>query len=201
MFDAALRADAEGWLRIPRTEVEEGGYELLAGPGGNPIGLRVHLSVRFGAAGAYTVRPHVFPLYANTDWRGVATMKVLDGEVTPAPENTAADSLADVIRYGGAAQYQAGVLYRFHFDMVPAYVIRNKAGTRYCLYMEPFRASGRLPVWNAMAATSAPVRYRVDLSGLGFNGDTEPIVPQRTFYESFLSEGAPDCGPAPNMNF
>ena len=101
MFDAALRADAEGWLRIPRTEVAEAGYELLTGPSGHPIGLRLHLGVRFGADGSYTVRPHVFPLYANTDWRGAVTMKVLDGEVTPAPKNTAADSLADVIRYGG----------------------------------------------------------------------------------------------------
>ena len=201
MFDASLQADAEGWVRIPRTEVAEAGYELLAGSSGRPIGLRVHLGVRFGADGPYTVRPHVFPLYANTDWRGAVSMKVLDGEVAPTPLNTAADSLADVIRFGGAAQYQAGVLYRFQFDLVPGYVIRNKAGTRSCLYMDEFRVSGRLPLWNAIAASSAPVRYRVDLSSLGFNADTEPIVPQRTFYESFLSEGAPDCGPQPNNNF
>jgi hypothetical protein len=201
MFDAALRTDAEGWLRIPRTEVVDAGYELLAGSGGHAIGLRVHLGVRFGAAGPYTVRPHVFPLYANADWRGSVTMKVLDGEVTPTPQNTAADSLADVIRFGGAAQYQADVLYRFQFDLVPGYVIRNKAGTRYCLYMDEFRVSGRLPLWNTIAAGTAPVRYRVDLSGLGFNADTEPMAPQRTFYEGFLSEGAPDCGPAPNNNF
>ena len=100
-----------------------------------------------------------------------------------------------------AAQYEAGVLYRFQFDLVPGYVIRNKAGTRYCLYMEEFRVSGRLPLWNAIAASSAPVRYRVDLSGLGFNADTEADGSAAHFYESFLSEGAPDCGPAPNMNF
>jgi hypothetical protein len=201
MFDAALRDDAEGWLRIPRTQVEEAGYELLAAPGGHPIGLRLHLSVRFGAAGNYAVRPHVFPLYANTDWRGAVAMKVLDGEVAPAPRNTAADSLADVIRYGAGAHYDTGVLYRFQFDLTPGYVIRNKAGTRYCLYLDQFRVSGRLPMWNAITASNAPVRYRVDLSGLGFYADTEPIVPQRTFYESFLSEGAADCGPTPNINF
>jgi hypothetical protein len=93
------------------------------------------------------------------------------------------------------------VTYRYQFDLVPSYVIRNKTGTRYCLYMEELRVSGRLPLWNSIAASSAPVRYRVDLSSLGFNGDTEVVVPQRTFYESFLSEGAPDCGPAPNVNF
>jgi hypothetical protein len=163
--------------------------------------MRLHLAVRFGAEWHYSVRPHVFPLYANANWRGAVTMKVLDGEVTPAPKNTAADSLADVIRYGGAAQYEAGVTYRFQFDLVPGYVIRNKAGTRYCLYMEEFRVSGRLPLWNAIAASNAPVRYRVDLSSLGFISETEAIAPQRTFYESFLSEGAPDCGPAPNVNF
>jgi hypothetical protein len=143
----------------------------------------------------------VFPLYANTDWRGAAAMKVLDGEVAPAPRNAAADSLADVIRYGGGAHYEAGVLYRFQFDLTPGYVVRNKAGTRYCLYLEQFRVPGRLPMWNAIMASNAPVRYRVDLSGLGFHADTEPIVPERTFYESFLSEGAADCGPTPNINF
>jgi hypothetical protein len=201
MFEAALRADAEGWLQIPRTEVVDAGYELLGTPGGRPIGLRLHLGVRFAAAGMYSVRPHVFPLYANTDWRGAVTLKVLDGEVSPQPKNVAADSLADVIRYSGGAQYEAGTVYRFQYDLVPGYVIRNRAGTRYCLYLEEFRVSGRLPLWNAITASSAPVRYRVDLSSLGFNADTEPIVPQRTFYESFLSEGAADCGPSPNINF
>jgi hypothetical protein len=200
-FDAVLRGDPEGWLRMPHTEVAEAGYEMLTATGGHPIGLRLHLNVRFGAGGAYAVRPHVFPLYANTNWRGAVTMKVLDGEVSPQPKNTAADSLADVILYGGAAQYEAGVLYRFQFDIVPGYVIRNKAGTRYCLYLEEVRVSNRLPVWNAIAASSAPVRYRVDLSDLGFTADTELFAPQRAFYEGFLSEGAPDCGPSPSINF
>jgi hypothetical protein len=201
MFDAALRADPDGWVRIPRTEVAQAVYEPLLAPGGHPIGIRLQFSVRFSAAGSYAVRPHVFPLYANTDWRGAVSMKVLDGQVAPAPKNTAADSLADVIRYGGAAQYQGDVEYRFLFEVVPRYVIRNKAGTRLCLFMEEFRAANRLPLWNEIAADSTTVRYRVDLSSLGFNADTEPLMPQRTFYESLLSEGAPDCGPTPNENF
>jgi hypothetical protein len=195
-FDAG-----EGWIRIPRTEVVEAGYEPFAGASGHVIGMRLHLSVRFGAAGSYTVRPHVFPLYANTAWRGTVEMKAQDGQVDPAPENRAADALADVIRYGGAAQYEGGVVYRFSFDLVPQYVIRNRAGTRYCLYLEQFRAGNRLGLWNAIAGSAAPVRYRVDLSGLGFHADTEPMTPQRVFYESFLSEGAADCGPEPNVNF
>src|SRR5207302_261046 len=44
MFQAALRQDAEGWLRIPRTEVAEAGYELLTAPSGHPIGLRLHFA-------------------------------------------------------------------------------------------------------------------------------------------------------------
>ena len=69
------------------------------------------------------------------------------------------------------------------------------------LYLEEVRVSNRLPVWNAIAASSAPVRYRVDLSDLGFTADTELFAPQRAFYEGFLSEGAPDCGPSPSINF
>ena len=193
--------NSDGWVRIPRTQVMEASYELLVGAGGHAIGMRLHLAVQFGAAAMYTVRPHVFPVYANFDWRGAVTMKVLDGEVSPAPENRAADGLADVIRYGGAAQYEAGVVYRFTFDLVPQYVIRNRAGTKYCLYLEEFRYGNRLAVWNAIAADTAPVRYRIDLSGLGFNAETEPMTSQRAFYEGFLSEGAVDCGPQPNVNF
>jgi hypothetical protein len=195
-FDAS-----DGWIRVPRTEVVEAGYEPLGAAGGHVIGMRLHLAVRFGAAGLYAVRPHVFPMYANPAWRGAVTMKVQDGQVEPAPQNRAADSLADVIRYGGAAQYDAGVLYRFSFDLVPHYVIRNRAGTRYCVYLEEFRAGNHTATWNAIAGSATPVRYRVDLSSLGFHADTEPMTPQRVFYESFLSEGAADCGPMPNVNF
>ena len=168
LFDAAARDDADGWVRIPRTEVAEAGYELISGQSGRVIGLRLHLGVRFGADGNYSVRPHVFPLYPNTMWRGAVEMKVLDGRVTPSPRNTAADSLADVIRYGGGAQYQAGVLYSFQFDLVPNYVIRNKDGNRYCLYMEQFRVSSRLPVWNAIAASNCARALSRGSFGPGF---------------------------------
>jgi hypothetical protein len=200
MFEAALRASADGWVRIPRTQVVEAGYEPLRA-GADAIGLRVHAAVRFSAPGMYSVRPHVFPAYARYDWRGAVTMNVVDARVDPAPQNTAADSLHDVIRYGGAAQYEGGVLYRFTFDMIPSYVIRNAAGTRYCLYLEQFRAAGNLPRWSAIVGDGAPVRYSIDFSNLGFTSLTEPAFPQRTFYESFRTGGAPDCGPNPNVNF
>jgi hypothetical protein len=201
VFRRQLEGGFQPETRIPRSEVAGAGYEALRSSEGKPLGLRLLASVRFSVGGNYAVSPHVFPLYANSDWRSAITMKVLDAQVDPAPEVPAGIPLADVIRYGGEARYQGEVEYRFVFDLVPSYVIRNAGGTRYCLFLEPFRSFGRLPVWNAILADSAPVKYSVNFTSLGFAAETGPLAPQRVWYESFLREGAADCGPAPNANF
>jgi hypothetical protein len=124
------KAYPDGTIRIARWSISAATYEPLVSPLGNVLGVRVRFRVRFESPGDYALSPHVFPLYANFRWRGTVGMKVLDAAVDPA---LAADGAADALRYAAAAHYEADMAYRFTFDFVPDYVIRNEAGTRYCL--------------------------------------------------------------------
>jgi hypothetical protein len=190
-------------IRIARSGVSDAAYQPLTSASGNPIGLRVAFTARFGAAGFYTVTPHAFPVYENNQWRGQIDMKVLDAGVTPAPPtvpNSPVDGLAATLQYGGATHYEANTDYRFTFDLVPNYVISSADRVRHCVYLETFRAGNRLAVWEAIMASTLPVKYRIDISNLDFNSETVPLPPQRTWYEGFRREGAADCGPNPRIN-
>jgi hypothetical protein len=197
-FASARKAYPDGTVRIGGWNLSAATYEPLVSPSGNPLGVRVRFQVRFESAGYFALSPYVFPLYANSRWRGNVAMKVLDAAVDPA---VAGGGAQDALRYGGAAHYETDTVYRFTFDLVPDYVIRNEAGTRYCLNLQGFRNRARQPVWEEIRASEAPVKYRVDISSLNFFSETAPMSPQRAYYEGFLREGAKDCGPTPTTHF
>ncbi|MGO9258328.1 MAG: hypothetical protein ACLQU1_18725 [Bryobacteraceae bacterium] len=197
-FASARKAYPDGTIRIGRWSISAATYEPLVSPLGNVLGVRVRFRVRFESPGYYALSPYVFPLYANFRWRGTVGMKVLDAAVDPA---LAADGAADALRYGAAAHYEADMAYRFTFDFVPDYVIRNEAGTRYCLNTQGLRNTARLPVWEEILASEEPVKYRVDISSLNFVSEASAMSPQKAYYEGFLREGALDCGPTPTTHF
>ncbi len=109
--------------------------------------------------------------------------------------------LDDFLRYGGAAHYLEGQVYRFQFDLVPSYVIRNVARTRYCINSDHYRAMGRPAIWDAVQDSDVPVKYRVSISSLDFLAETRELPPQRAYLESFRHEGSSDCGPMPTNRF
>jgi hypothetical protein len=200
-FDAARQAHPDGIIVLARAEVLEAEYEPLFSSPSHEIGLRLHLAVRFGAEGDYAVTPAFFSQYENPDWREI-TLIVLDGSASPRPTNDiAADMLDDVLRYGGAAHYLEGQVYRFQFDLAPNYVIRNVARTRYCINSEYYRAIGRPGIWDAVQDSAVPVKYRVRISSLDFEAETRDLPPQRAYLASFRGEGGSDCGPTPTNRF
>ena len=192
-FDAD---EAQRAIRIPRSTVTGATYEPLVSPGGRPIGARVRFVVRFDQGGVYTLTPLVFPLYHDFRWRGVIEMKVLDAEAAPM-----SPQVATALLLGGRARYEANVDYHLAFDLTPGYIIRNADRTRYCMYLEPLRTTGRMALWQSIQASAEPVKYRVVITDVEFAAETEPWTAQRTFYESFVREGAMDCGPTPNVHF
>jgi hypothetical protein len=198
-FDAARQAHPDGIIVLARAEVLEAEYEPLFSSASLEIGLRLHLAVRFGAEGDYAVTPTFFSQYENPDWRQI-TLTVLDGSASPRPTTTATDT-DDVLRYGGAAHYLEGQIYRFQFDLAPNYVIRNVARTRYCIYSEYYRTIGRPGIWDAVQDSGVPVKYRVSISSLDFEAETGDLPPQRTYLDSFRREGSSDCGPMPTNRF
>jgi hypothetical protein len=199
-FEAARQAHPDGIIILARAEVLEAEYEPLFSSASHEIGLRLHLAVRFGAEGDYTVTPTFYSQYENSDWRQI-TLNVLDGSASPPPANIDADMLDNVLRYGGAAHYLEGQVYRFQFDLAPNYVIRNVARTRYCINSEYYRTLGRLGIWDAVQESAAPVKYRVSISSLDFEAETRDLPPQRAYLESFRREGSSDCGPTPTNRF
>jgi len=198
-FEAARQAHPDGIIVLARAEVLEAEYEPLFSSARNEIGLRLHLAVRFRAEGDYAVTPTFFSQYENSDLRQF-TLTVLDGSASPGPANVAADT-DDVLRYGGAAHYLEGQVYRFQFDLAPNYVIRNVERTRYCINSEYYRTIGRPGTWDAVQDSAAPVKYRVLISSLGFEAETRDLPPQRAYLESFRREGSSDCGPTPTNHF
>jgi hypothetical protein len=198
-FEAARQAHPDGIIVLARAEVFEAEYEPLLSSAGHEIGLRLHLAVRFEAEGDYAVTPTFFSQYENSDWRQV-TLKVLDGFANPRPANIA-EMLDDVLRYGGAAHYLEGQVYRFQFDLAPNYVIRNLARTRYCIYSEYYRVIARPGIWDAVQDSAVPTKYRVSISSLDFEAETGDLPPQRDYLESFRREGSSDCGPTPTNRF
>jgi hypothetical protein len=199
-FEAARQAHPDGTIVLARAEVLEAEYEPLFSSASLEIGLRLHLAVRFGAEGDYAVTPTFFSQYENPDWRQI-TLQVLDGSASPPPANIAADMLDDLLRYGGAAHYLEGQVYRFQFDLTPNYVIRNLARNRYCINSETYPAIGRPGVWDAVQDSAAPAKYRVLISSLDFQAETRDLPPQRAYLESFRREGSSDCGPTPTNRF
>ena len=199
-FDAARQAHPDGIIVLARAEVLEAEYEPLLSPASHEIGLRLHMAIRFGAEGDYAVTPVFFSQYENPDWRQI-TLQVLDGSASPRPANIAADLLDDVLRYGGAAHYLPGQVYRFQFDLAPNYVIRNVKRARYCINSDYYRAIGRPGIWDFVQDSAAPVKYRVLISSLGFEAETGALPPQRAYLENFGREGSPDCGPTPTNRF
>jgi hypothetical protein len=200
-FEQEMEAHPDAMLTMPRIEVAEATYEPYLSASGNPLGIRLRYRMRFSQAGAYVATPHVAPQYGPYEWRGAVTMQVLGGTVEPAPLVSGAGSAEEALRYGAAAEYRAGVDYRFTVDLIPGYLLRNRTGTRYCLNLAELGQGPRREAWNAIQRSAERVKYRVDWSEAGFFAETSPEWPQRIFYESFLKEGAADCGGTPNVNF
>ena len=157
-----------GEIRMPRAGISGATFQPLTSANGNPIGLRVSFTARFDTAGYFDLTPHVFPVYQEYRWRGEIGMTVL-GAV------------------GGPARYEANTDYHLTYDFVPAYVVRRPSG--YCMQMP-----ARLDIFEAIMASTQPVKYRVDVSSLDFFSETTPLAPQRAWFEGFRKEGAADCG-------
>jgi hypothetical protein len=187
-----------GVITLARASVSRITYEPFSSASGSPIGLRLHYSIRFPSRQTIVATPHVFPAYPQTAWRGVVAMKASGGTITPAPQMVGAQSLQDVIVYGGAATYQAGSTYNFTIDMVPDYVIQGTQTGRFCIYQQKF--SNRA-LWDALIASTVDVPYSVFISDTKTAATIPTFFSQRTLYNGFTAAGAFDCGPAPNVRF
>jgi hypothetical protein len=187
-----------GVIVFTRTQVSAIAYEPLLSTAGTSIGIRLRYSIRFPQRQTITAVPHVFPVYSETAWRGMVTMKPLTGTITPAPQMVGVQSLQDVIVYQAEATYQAGTSYSFTIDMIPDFVFQGSLSGRFCIHEQKFTNRA---VWNALVTSSAAMPYSLTINDTGTVAYIPAFLPQRTFLESFAAAGAMDCGPVPNIRF
>jgi hypothetical protein len=187
-----------GVITLGRAMVSRISYEPFSSASGAPLGLRLRYSIQFPSRQTLVAMPHVFPQYPSPAWRGVVTMKVLGGSINPPPQMQGAQSLQDVLVYGGGATYEGGRTYTFTVDMVPDYVFQGTQSGRFCIHEQRFRDR---TVWDALKASQAAIPYAVSISDTETAATIPAFFPQRDFYQSFVAAGATDCGPVPNVRF
>jgi hypothetical protein len=188
----------DGVITLVRAVVSPIAYEPLNSAFGLPIGIRLHYSIQFPARQTIVAVPLVFPVYQPWAWRGAVEMKPLGGTISPAPQMAGVQSLQEVILYRAAATYAAGTTYTFTVDLVPDYIIQGVQTSRFCIYEQ--KVTNR-DVWSALIASEASVPYSLSISDTETAATIPTFFPQRTFYETFKSSGAADCGPVPNNRF
>jgi hypothetical protein len=195
------RAAAEhpgGVIGLAHAAVSPIAYEPLDSASGRPIGLRLRYSIRFSARQTIDAMPEVKPDYEISEWRGRVAMKRSGGTIDPMPQLLGHRSLQDTILYGSHATYEAGKTYDFTVDMIPDYVLRGTKTGRYCIHEEKFSDRS---AWTALKASEADVPYSVSISDTEVSATIPAFHPQRTFHQSFMADGAFDCGPDPNIHF
>jgi hypothetical protein len=188
----------DGVIALARAVVSPIAYEPLNSAAGAPTGLRLRYSIQFPVRQTIVAVPLVFPAYQASQWRGVVEMKGLGGTISPAPQMVGVQSLQDVIIYRARATYEAGTTYTFTIDMVPDYVFQGTQSGHFCLFEQKFT---NRDVWNALIASEAAVPYSLSISDAETSATIPTFFPQRTFYQSFKSAGAVDCGPVASIRF
>ena len=187
-----------GVIALAAAVVSRIAYEPLASASGAPIGMRLRYSIRFPSRQTITAVPDVFPVYPTAAWRGAVTMKPLAGTITPTPQMLGAQTLQDVVVYRADATYEAGVTYSFTVDLVPDFIFQGTQTGRFCIHEQKFTNRA---LWDAIIASPTPVPYSISITDTETVATIAAFFPQRTFYESFSSGGATDCGPIPNIRF
>ena len=192
----------QGVIVIPRIQVLSVNYSSFLSANGNPLGIRIRYEARFSQNGAYSPSPFIFPVYEDYDLRGSVEMRVIHETIEPAPEVQYSFQMPDLLKFDTAASYTAGVTYHFTVDLVPDYIIQNATKDKFCIYVKKFGGSQKMQaIWDNLRSNGAPIKYRVEIRNSDFKGETDPFHSQKSFLASFVTEGAQDCGPNPNVNF
>ena len=205
-----LAPTQDGVIVIPRMQVSNVTYAPLLSAHGRPIGLRIAYDALFSEWGQYNPDVQVEAEYKPRSWQRLTRMEVLDSRITPMPRE--AFQPYDAIRFGelrmsplesGAHYtYEAGTIYHFTADLVPNYAVHNLDKSKKCIYYQQFPYSAESKAAFAqILATVAATPYAVAIGRGAFKGRIQNFYGEGIFHQSFVEEGAPDCGPQPTRRF
>ena len=207
---ALLAARPAGPIVMPRMRVSDVTYAPLFSAQGRPIGIRIAYNVTFSESGAYDAGLRVLQRY-GPDRQG-EKMNVLESTITPMPREAHAphdpivlnEYRTSPLEWGGEYLYEANTVYHFTADLVPDFVIHSVDKNRSCVHYQKFVYSptSRKEFAEALASEK-PSTYAVhsNVFSNAFKGEIPQFYGAGTFHQSFVAEGARDCGPQPTRRF
>jgi hypothetical protein len=205
-----VAANGGGAIVMPRMQVSNVTYAPLLSAAGHPIGLRIGYDVTFSERGQYNPEVRVEAEYKQPGWRGLTRMNVLDSRIMPMPreafppydEIVLNEIRSSPLEAGAHYTYEGGTVYHFTADLVPNYAIHNFDKTRSCLYYQQFRHSpDSQKRFAQILAAERPTPYTVSIGRTAFKGSIQNFSGDGTFHQSFVAEGAQDCGEQPTRRF
>lgn len=192
----------DGTIVMPRTRVFNVNYTPIFSQSGQPLGFRITYELEFSQDGWYNPELKVVPAFEIREWFGKMNMAVHDGNIEPKPIEESPQVRSHPLEHGAGYVYRANTTYHFTADLFPDYVIRNEQKTKFCLYNRMFNYDPSLvEARKAILASKAPITYRVKIANSDFEGIIEKFYSHHELYNSFVAEGAVDCGPQPTNRF
>jgi hypothetical protein len=163
--------------RAAATTVFDMRDEPLLSPHGNPIGIRLHYSMRFPDDNVFWQWPHAAP-EQQLNLRTWSDMRLAAKTVDPAMLGV------------NPQRYQAGKVYRFTADLLPPFIVTTADGARTCIG-KPSAAD--LEAFEEFLRRTTPGPYRVTVSGTQYSGLTSNHYSAASFYESAVKDAMPGC--------
>lgn len=198
-----LRKNAGEMIVMPRILVSNAMYAPYLSKAGRPLGVRITFDVEFSHDGYYNPELRVYPDYKDSNWRGRIDMKPLTGSIEPQPAESGSPQIQPhMLAYGAGYLYRGNTTYHFTAEYIPDYVIQNENKTRFCIWHQQYKHTPEFQAaWRAILASKTPTKYTMYINNTNFGGEIEGLHPQGALFDSFVAEGAKDCGDQPSKRF
>ena len=136
----------------------------------------------------------------------MARMQVVDSRVEPTPHFphkpygpfTSSEFYWSPLDHSGSLIYEPGIVYRFAADFEPEFVVHNLDRTRTCIASQlGSPGSKERQALQQLMVSQEPATYSVVIDYPAFQAEIRQFYPPSAFQQTYVSEGAQDCGVSP----
>jgi len=208
--EAEVAGISDPTFAMPHMRVSNVTYAALLSPAGRPRGVRISYEATFSQRAAYGGGVGLHLLDHHYRWRGMARMQVVDSSIEPTPHFahkpyapfTPGEFFRSPLEHGGTFIYEPGIVYRFTADFEPEFVVHNLDRTRTCIaYQLGSPGSKEREALQQLMVSQEPVTYSVVIDYPAFQAEIRHFYPPSAFQQTYVSQGAQDCGANPTRRF
>ena len=216
--DPLVKAEAEAEVAgmndatftMPQMRVSNVTYAPLLSPAGRPRGIRISYEATFSHRAEYGGGVGLELRDDDYRWRGMARMQVVDSRLEPTPHFahkpyapfTSSEFYGSPLEHGGTFIYETGTVYRFTADFEPEFVVHNLDRTRTCIgYQLGSPGSKERQALQQLMVSQEPATYSVVINYPAFKAEIRNFYPPSAFQQTYVNEGARDCGEKPSRRF